>query len=1017
MLSSFFYLKSLLPNQTENGNFMSIITLRSKLLSAIVVIASIVQPWLVGSAGAAVVEFNSTGGTSGTNGLHFYIEDTTHLQVRRLDNTGQVYSPTALPPSTSLDNGVFLLANKKVYGPSHSVGGNFNPSGGMYNTFSITATSPANPSSVGVQQIATNNFGINSGPQVSLVWKYTTPLDFITAEVTLTIPAGYAVSAANPVRYYHVIDTYLGGSDSGCGLLYTDSNSNLVVGTYAKATSGTACPSTSVPSGNVESFRERSGQPFSSYCAAGWSTFFNSGSPNCSVTQTAPLSNTIVTSYQDTGMAIEIDFSAPGTYTFSYDFVIGSTVVPAYDHVEIVHDGSATLCPEKVTVLACTSSTIPCPVGSIVNSGTLTGNLTVSPSSPAVTVTPSSFSIGPTNFSPTMVLQGSGAGSYTLGVSNISGTAPLNGIKCWNGTSASCTLTIANSPCVSNFECIESSQTYNNLVSTPAARNPLYTKLAGTPFKFDIVALQSTGAVASSYTGSVSVELFDDTVPQAVCSAYSSPVTAAQTLTFASADNGRKTIASNVTLPNAYRKLRCRATQTVPTAVSGCSSDDFAVRPTAITSVTSAGATADAAGLSASNTPIIKTGATFSLTANTATAGYDDKPQVVAGKVEWLNAPVGGRVAPGTGTLAGLFTTSAAIANGNGASGNAFTYDEVGYFRFQALGVLDNTFTTYSNDLSNGDCTNDASNVLVGGKYGCNFGNTALTSYFGRFIPDHFTVGVPVLTNNCTTATPFSYFGQDGFSSTFTLTAQNSTNLTTQNYVASFARMNMNSYASYGFSAAPLSAGSLLTSSATAPSGIWLSGVANVTAKHQISRPTALAAQSAITISAAPTDGEVPAVAATAMVPAATMRYGRMRIQNAHGSELLDLPVSLITQYWNGSLWVQNIDDSCTPVIAPTAGAGLTFVAEVAANVRGNHLSASETTASVNLTGVLSGGNANLKFSKPGAGNSGYIDIAFPVSAWLKFPWMGGANVDPPGRATFGVYKNANEFIYLRELH
>jgi len=35
---------------------------------------------------AATQEFNSTGGTSATNGLHFYINDNTQLQVRRLNN-------------------------------------------------------------------------------------------------------------------------------------------------------------------------------------------------------------------------------------------------------------------------------------------------------------------------------------------------------------------------------------------------------------------------------------------------------------------------------------------------------------------------------------------------------------------------------------------------------------------------------------------------------------------------------------------------------------------------------------------------------------------------------------------------------------------------------------------------------------------------------------------------------------------------------------------------------------------
>ena len=166
-------------------------------------------------ATAAVTELNSTGGTNLNNGLHFYIEDTTHIQVRRLNNTGQVYDNTRVPPHARLDNGIFLWANKKLYGPSFqltTVG--ISPT--MYSTYSVTAPSPANPATLGVPQTATSAFGIASGPQVSVSWKYVLPYDFVTAEVTVTIPSTYPVSAGNPIRYYHVVDTYLGGSDSGC---------------------------------------------------------------------------------------------------------------------------------------------------------------------------------------------------------------------------------------------------------------------------------------------------------------------------------------------------------------------------------------------------------------------------------------------------------------------------------------------------------------------------------------------------------------------------------------------------------------------------------------------------------------------------------------------------------------------------------------------------------------------------------------------------------------------------------
>ena len=147
------------------------------------------------------------------------------------------------------------------------------------------------------------------------------------------------------------------------------------------------------------------------------------------------------------------------------------------------------------------------------------------------------------------------------------------------------------------------------------------------------------------------------------------------------------------------------------------------------------------------------------------------------------------------------------------------------------------------------------------------------------------------------------------------------------------------------------------------------------------------------------------------------MRYGRLRMQNAFGSESLDLPISVVAQYWNGSGWVQNVDDSCTPIVAPTSGSGLTFFPEVAATSKGNHLSAAETTSSVSGTNILVAGDAKFRLSKPGVGNNGYVDITFTAPVWLQFPWKSAVITSPTARATFGIYKNANEFIYLRDIH
>jgi MSHA biogenesis protein MshQ len=145
------------------------------------------------------------------------------------------------------------------------------------------------------------------------------------------------------------------------------------------------------------------------------------------------------------------------------------------------------------------------------------------------------------------------------------------------------------------------------------------------------------------------------------------------------------------------------------------------------------------------------------------------------------------------------------------------------------------------------------------------------------------------------------------------------------------------------------------------------------------------------------------------------MRFGRLRLSNATGSELLALPVLLSAQYWNGQGFVTNTLDSCTSLAAPS----LTFYLQSA----NNHLASGETVASIGST--LAAGLGSLSLSAPGAGNFGYLDLTLTAPTWLQYNWDGVDQLsdgnlfddNPRARAAFGKRKGADKVIIRREIY
>jgi len=602
-----------------------------------------------------------------------------------------------------------------------------------------------------------------------------------------------------------------------------------------------------------------------------------------------------------------------------------------------------------------------------------------------------------------------------------------------------------------------------------AITGKVYTKLVGTNFSLDIVAILA-GVQQATFSNTVTVDLVTGSTGGLNCPG--APVAIAGTAQNVNLVTGRGTTGVFNIPATAYRDVRVRVRYPValPT-VTSCSTDNFAIRPTglAVTSTNASGGTA-VTNTATSGAPAVKTGANFNLRA-TALAGYDGTPAI-------NNTLVTGT--PTAGSIGGSFG-AAAIGSGV-ADGNAFYYSEVGHFGLGTNAVFDSGFTSV--DSGGGDCTNDFSNVLVGGRYGCNLGSTAVpqvtgVSGFGRFIPDNFNVSynMPVLAPACT---GFSYVGQSVNYTTapvMTVTARNGTsngltNATTVNYAGSYMKFaNDNTslaqppydtqaerYARFdvlgGGNTPALDTSSLPATSADPAIGTFTNGVGTFT----FSGGSGLAFVRSATTPSAPFDADIalelnvvdadgvaygsnPASFGAASADSGMLfsdadagttndeevRYGRLRIGGASGSQQLPLRLPVEVQYWNGTVFETNTLDSCTVLSAVNVGLG-NYVGALAAG---------DTAASI-VESPLQDGRSVISLSAPGAGNHGSVVVTLnlgdggnadacgafaPAAAAGSLDHLRGRWCDPPGnytkdpsvRARFGIMRSSDQVIYQRE--
>lgn len=640
----------------------------------------------------------------------------------------------------------------------------------------------------------------------------------------------------------------------------------------------------------------------------------------------------------------------------NWDGTTRSNPCSTYDHLRIEHSGAGVTCtPTTLTIKACANSAC-----STLYGGGVDGTLTATGTPTVNWVGGSTFSIGASG-SVTKDVQVTTAGSVTWGATSLS-TVPSSGVSCYVGAGASCSYSSALSGFLFNVldHVAETSQSVtvsavkqadNSLSCVPAFASTSKSVTFSCSYTNPSSGTLPVRVGGAALNAANNSAAACDVSGRAVSLAFNSSGVATTSVQYA--DVGQMVLSAS------YAPSSGSEAGLVMTG-----SDSFVAAPASFAF----------SGVTASP---IKAGSNFGATvtarnnAGNATPNFGKESSaegVTLGFVKYQPT--------GAGAQNGSFSGSLGSFNLGAATGSNLNWSEVG--------TMDLTATLTSGSYLGSGLTAT--------------GNTGTTGA-RRFIPHHFTTSV---TQGCDSDN-FTYSAQpfvvevrawNGAATPATTRNYDGTAATSPNFAKAVTLTDANAGAAGTLSNASVAAADFSAGVATVSTPVYTFTSRTTNETGIVLRATESTGGDGVTSSGFTEDS-------------ASIRSGRMRLLNAYGSELLNLAVPLTTQYWSGG-WVTNAADNCTQVPVPASGSGLVF---------GGGLVAGETTLSIN--GITSGtasfaaGNGGLLLTKPGVGNAGYVDITINAPDWLEFDWKGAGDVDPTGRATFGIYKAP--VIYMRE--
>lgn len=546
---------------------------------------------------------------------------------------------------------------------------------------------------------------------------------------------------------------------------------------------------------------------------------------------------------------------------------------------------------------------------------------------------------------------------------------------------------------------------------------PVRTKTAGATHTLDLYALNGFGlGVNNAFAGAADVYLMDATDNTGLVDVYGcgSNWSVAQSLGSVTFASGYAQLTTSF-LGAGLREGRIKVTHAL-TGASGCSVDNFAVKPASFAltpshgSETTAGTAEDLGNLGTSGLPRHKAGRPFTLQiaaraqGGAAATNYDGTPNLLQATA----------LPPATnpGTLS--VNDNAWQALGGGVRRNdTAKYSEAGP---AALQVSDSAWASVD-----ADDTAATARTITG------------TVDAGRFIPDTFRVTESHLTPTCSA---FSYIGESlaWNGAAVTLTAVDADGNPTLNYEGALetlpdalgqptyavlddlARYGIPTLVTTGLPAPALSAADAGIASITLPALTFARTLLqNFDAEIGIRLPLFADADGVVPEESPIDVGTAAAGAGVKFDPVSTvagkqMRFGRFQFDPGHGSEFLPVEVALRAEYYDGASFVQNTLDVCTSLL-PTQ---ITLVPVTAGQTLG--LAGGNSLWSVTVSAPNTSGIATLILDVVAPGVTG-------PNATVPYPHLAADNnrdgtyaEDPQSTVTFGLFNPADQRIYQREV-